>query len=65
MFETEGLIQIRLKGRGFFYSEGGALRGGECAIPGNIQGQVGWGSENPALVEVFLLLAGRIGLGGL
>ena len=25
--------------------------GGRCPIPGNIQGQVGWGSEQPDLVE--------------
>ncbi|KAK4822058.1 hypothetical protein QYF61_008867, partial [Mycteria americana] len=40
-----------------FYNEGGealaqvAQRGGRCPIPGNIQGQVGWGSEQPDLVE--------------
>jgi len=40
-----------------FYSEGGetlaqvAQRVGRCPIPGNIQGQVGWGSEQPDLVE--------------
>jgi len=28
-----------------------AQRGGRCTIPGNIQGKVGWGSENPDLVE--------------
>jgi len=26
-------------------------RGGRCPMPGNIQGQVGWGSEQPDLVE--------------
>ena len=26
-------------------------RGGRCPIPGNIQGKVGWGSEQPDLVE--------------
>ena len=41
----------------FFYSEGGetleqdAQRGGRCPIHGNIQGQAGWGSEQPDLVE--------------
>ncbi|KAK4808965.1 hypothetical protein QYF61_015199 [Mycteria americana] len=41
----------------FFYNEGGetlkqiAQRGGRCPIPGNIQGQVGQGSEQPDLVE--------------
>jgi len=40
-----------------FYNEGGetlaqvAQRGGRCPIPGNIQGQVGWGSEKPDRVE--------------
>jgi len=40
----------------FFYDEGGetlaqvAQRGGRFPIPGNIQGQVGWGSELPDLV---------------
>jgi len=28
-----------------------AQRGGRCPIPGNIQGQVGWGSEKPDLIE--------------
>ena len=40
-----------------FYNESGetlrqvAQRGGRCPTPGNIQGQAGWGSEQPALVE--------------
>ena len=40
-----------------FYLEGGetlqqvAQRGGRCSIPGNIQGHVGWGSEQPDVVE--------------
>ena len=40
-----------------FYAEGGetlaqvAQRGGQCPIPGHIQGQVGRGSEQPGLVE--------------
>jgi len=39
------------------YSEGGetleqvAQRRGQCPIPGNVQGQVGRGSEKPDLVE--------------
>ena len=43
--------------KNFFYSEGGemlervAQRGGRCLIPGNIQGQVAQGSEQPDLVE--------------
>ena len=28
-----------------------AQRGGRCPIPGNVQGQVGWGSEQPDPVE--------------
>jgi len=40
-----------------FYHEGGETlahvvqRGCRCPIPGNIQGQVGWGFEQPDLVE--------------
>ena len=40
-----------------FYNEGGetpaqvAQRGDRCPIPGNIQGQVGLGSEQPDPVE--------------
>jgi len=40
-----------------FYNEGGetldqVVQGaGWCPIPGNIPGQVGWGSEQPGLVE--------------
>ncbi|KAK4818640.1 hypothetical protein QYF61_016611 [Mycteria americana] len=49
-------IQTGHKGE-MFYDEGGetleqvARRGGRCPIPGNNQGQVGWGSEQPDLVE--------------
>jgi len=28
-----------------------AQKGSRCPVPGNIQGQVGWGSEQPDLVE--------------
>ena len=28
-----------------------AQRGGGCPVPGNVQGQVGWSSEQPGLVE--------------
>ena len=28
-----------------------AQRGGRCPIPGNVHGPVGWGSEQPDLVE--------------
>jgi len=40
-----------------FYNEDGetlaqvAQRGGRCPIPVNIQGQDGWGSEQPGVVE--------------
>jgi len=40
-----------------FYSEGGETlaqvtqRGGRCPVPGNTEGQVGRGSEQPDLVE--------------
>ena len=29
-------------------------RGGRCPIPGSSQGQVGWGTEQPDLVEDVL-----------
>ena len=50
--------QFRYK-EDIFYSEGGetlaqvAWGGGRCPIPGNIQGQVGWGAEQPDPVEDF------------
>jgi len=56
-------LDIRKK---FFSHEGGetlewvAQRGGGCPILGNIQGQVGRGSEQPGLVEVSLLTAGNL-----
>jgi len=28
-----------------------AQRSGRCVVPGSIQGQVGWGSEQPDIVE--------------
>jgi len=46
-----------IQGRNFFYNEGDealaqvAWRCGRCPIPGNIQGQVGRGSEQPDRVE--------------
>ena len=33
-----------------------------CPIPGNIQCQVGWGSEQPALVEDVPAHCNRVGL---
>jgi len=38
-----------------------AQRGGRCLIPGNIQGQVGWGSDQPDLVEDVPAHSRRIG----
>jgi len=61
-------LDIRKK---FFYSEGGetlaqvAQRDGRCPIPGNIQGQVGRGFEQPDLVEDVPAHCGRVGLDGL
>ena len=46
------------------YCEGGetqeqvAQRGCECAFPGSIQGQAGWGCEQPGLGEASLPIAG-------
>ena len=53
------------------YSEGGeklaqvAQRGGRCPIPGNIQGQVGRGSEQPDLVGNVSAHGMGVGLDGL
>jgi len=52
----EGRFRLAIKEK-FFYDKGGetlaqvAQRGSGCPIPGNIQGQVGWGSEQPDLGE--------------
>ena len=54
-----------------FYDEGGetlaqvAQRGGRCPIPGNIQGQVGRGSEQPDRVEDVPAHGRGAGLDGL
>ena len=51
-----------------FYNEGGetleqaAQRDGRCPIPGNIQGQIGQGSEQPDLVEDVAAYCRGIGL---
>ena len=53
----EGRFRLYRYQEGIFYDEGGetlkrvAQRGSGGPIPGNIQGQVGWGSEQPRLVE--------------
>jgi len=39
-----------------------AHRGGRCLIPGNIQGQVGQGSEQSGLVGDVPALCRRVGL---
>jgi len=51
-----------------FYHKGGeilekvAQRGSGGPIPGNIQGQVGWGSEQPDLIEDIPAHCGGVGL---
>jgi len=46
----EKIIQV-LASRAILVLEQVTQRGGRCPIPGNIQGQVGRGSEQPGLVE--------------
>jgi len=41
------------------------LPGGRCPLPGNIQGQVGGGSEKPDLVEDVPAHCRGVGLDGL
>ena len=47
-----------------FYSKGSeilewvARRGGGCLIPGDTQGQAGWGAEQPDIVRCPCLLQG-------
>ena len=49
-------VQTRYK-EDIFYNEGGetlehfAQRGGRCPNPGNVQGQLGWGSEQFDVVK--------------
>ena len=58
----------RLDMRKKFITEGGeapaqvAQGGGRCPTPGNIQGQAGWGPEQPDLVEDGPPLCSRLGL---
>ncbi|KAK4810947.1 hypothetical protein QYF61_013356 [Mycteria americana] len=53
----EGRCRLDIRNRVFFYNEGGetleqvAQRSCGCSIPGSVQGQVGWGFEQPDLVE--------------
>ncbi|PKU33391.1 hypothetical protein llap_16305 [Limosa lapponica baueri] len=64
----EGIFTLEKE---IFYAEGAetleqvAQRGGRCHIPGNIQGQLGWGSEQPDLVEDVLAHCRRVALDGL
>ena len=52
----EGRFRLDIRKKSF-YIEGGetlaqvAQRSGGSPVPGNIQGQIGWGSEQPGLVE--------------
>jgi len=61
-------LHIRKK---VFCNEGGetlaqvAQRGRRCPIPGNIQGQVGWGSKHPDPVEDVHAHCREVGLDGL
>ena len=49
-----------------FYHQGGeavaqvAQRGGGCPIPGDTQGQAGWGSEHLMELWVSLFIAGEL-----
>ena len=45
--------------------EQAAHRGGRCPIPGNIQGQVGQGSEQPGVVEYVPAHCRGVGLNDL
>jgi len=47
------------------YWKVGNVNAPRCPIPGNIQGQFGWGSEQPGLVEDVPAHCRRVGLGGL
>ena len=55
----EGRFRLDIR-KTYFYNEGGetleqvAWRDGRCPIPGNVQRQVGQGSEQPDLVEDVL-----------
>jgi len=66
--EVRFRLVIRKK---LFYNEGGgtqaqvAQRRDRCPIPGNIQGQVGQGSEQPDLVEDVPAPCSRVALGDL
>jgi len=56
MSPKRGQIQTRYKEEIFCNEDSETLeqvaqRGGRCPIPGNIQAQAGWGSEQPDLVE--------------
>ena len=37
-----------------------AQKDGGCPVPGDTQGQAGWGSEQPDLLSVSLFIAGEL-----
>jgi len=54
-----GLVDRRGSGSGLCPHDCSSCR---CPIPGNIQGQVGWGSEQPDLVEDVPAYSKGVGL---
>ena len=64
------LREGRFRQEEIFYNEGGETlgwvtqRGDGGLIPENIQGQVGWGSEQPGLVNCVPAYCWEVGLGG-
>jgi len=65
----EGRVRLDIR-KNFFYEGGETLervaqRGSEGPIPGNIQAQVGGGSEQPGLVEDVPAYCKGLGLGDL
>ncbi|KAK4832276.1 LOW QUALITY PROTEIN: hypothetical protein QYF61_021675 [Mycteria americana] len=66
----EGRFRLDLE-KEFFYNEGGealeqfAQRGSGGPIPGNIQGWVGWGSEQPYLKGIHSILLEKLAARGL
>ena len=65
ILNKRGEIYTGYKEKNFYVEGGEALaqvsqRGSRCPIPGHIPGQVGWGSEKPDLLKMFLLTAGGL-----
>jgi len=64
----EGRFRLQIR-KNFFYNEGGEMlaqvdqRESGDPTPGNIQGQAGWASELPDLVEDVLAHCRELGLG--